>query len=253
MTDEDYKFYKDSNTKNIFYKFIDNSYLAHAENTLIEMLVNEDEEVGRKAVDKILHLKGLLNVFHGKEDSFVEGIVESNNYNEVNVSESGYPSMNEDNPRLILKLLKHIEACQVYDHWKQNRILNEDTETLIRHKASFWKMVLERLFNITLMLTKNLLEFRGYSEVLADEIYNGNFFSYVYLLSKYDGTMKKLLNKPKGTIKYLSPAIQNEEIRCLSQNLENTLLLEIDKSAFFSIIVDTTQDVSKKEQLSLIF
>ncbi|XP_065665392.1 uncharacterized protein LOC136086828 [Hydra vulgaris] len=71
--------------------------------------------------------------------------------------------------------LKHIEACQVYDHWKQKRTLNEDTETIIRHKASFWKMVLERLFNITLMLTKNSLAFRGHSEVLADEIYNGNF------------------------------------------------------------------------------
>ncbi|XP_065642633.1 uncharacterized protein LOC136074256 [Hydra vulgaris] len=101
--------------------------------------------------------------------------------------------------------LKHIEACQVYDHWKQKRTLNEDTETIIRHKASFWKMVLERLFNITLMLTKNSLAFRGHSEVLADEIYNGNFLSDVYLLSKYDDTMKQVLNKPKGTIKYLSP------------------------------------------------
>ncbi|XP_065650422.1 zinc finger MYM-type protein 1-like [Hydra vulgaris] len=149
--------------------------------------------------------------------------------------------------------LKHIEACQVYDHWKQKRTLNEDTETIIRHKASFWKMVLERLFNITLMLTKNSLAFRGHSEVLADEIYNGNFLSHVYLLSKYDDTMKQVLNKPKGTIKYLSPAIQNEVIQCLSQYLEKTLLFEINESAFFSIIVDTTQDVSRKEQLSLIF
>ncbi|XP_065662854.1 zinc finger MYM-type protein 1-like [Hydra vulgaris] len=89
--------------------------------------------------------------------------------------------------------LKYIEACQLYDHWKQNRALNENTETLIRHKASFWKMVLER----------------GHSEVLADEIYNGNFLSHVYLLSKYDDTMKQVLNKPKGTTN-LSPAIQNE-------------------------------------------
>ncbi|XP_065654469.1 zinc finger MYM-type protein 1-like [Hydra vulgaris] len=114
-------------------------------------------------------------------------------------------------------------------------------------------MVLERLFNINLMLTKNSLVFRGHSEVLADEIYNGNFLSHVYLLSKYDDTMKQVLNKPKGTIKYLSPAIQNEVIQCLSKNLEKTLLFEINESAFFSIIVDTTQDVSRKEQLSLIF
>ncbi|XP_065668080.1 zinc finger MYM-type protein 1-like [Hydra vulgaris] len=71
--------------------------------------------------------------------------------------------------------------------------------------------------------------------------------------SKYDDTMKQVLNKPKDTIKYLSSAIQNKVIQCLSQNLEKTLLFEINESAFFSIIADTTQDVSRKEQLSLNF
>ena len=60
------------------------------------MLANEDEEVRRKAVNKVLHLKGFIEDFHGEEDDFVEGTVESDDDNEANLSESDYPSMNKD-------------------------------------------------------------------------------------------------------------------------------------------------------------
>ena len=53
--------FPDSNARNICYKVIDNnSYFAHGENILIGMLADEDEEVRRKAVNKVLHLKGLI-------------------------------------------------------------------------------------------------------------------------------------------------------------------------------------------------
>ena len=44
----------DSNFKSICYQVI---------NILIGMLANEDEEVKRKAVNKVLHLKGLIEDF----------------------------------------------------------------------------------------------------------------------------------------------------------------------------------------------
>ena len=46
--------FPDSNARNICYKVIDNnSYFAHGENILIGMLADEDEEVIRKAVNKV--------------------------------------------------------------------------------------------------------------------------------------------------------------------------------------------------------
>ncbi|XP_065675794.1 zinc finger MYM-type protein 1-like [Hydra vulgaris] len=110
-------------------------------------------------------------------------------------------------------------SCQVYNHWEQNRTLNEDTETLIRHKASFWKMVLES----------------GHSKVLAGEIYNCNFLSHIYLLSKYDDTMKQVLNKPKGTIKYLSTAIQNEDTQSCQIKIKETLLGFYEKKVHLAV------------------
>ena len=148
--------------------------------------------------------------------------------------------------------LHHVKAYQIYDNWKKNRVIDKNTETVIKHEASFWRMVLERLFDITLMLTKNSLAFRGHREEVG-EGYNGNFLSQVNLLAKYDDIMKQVLNKPKGTVKYLSPAIQNEIIECLGTNLEKSLINEINSSPFFSLIVDTTQDITKIDQMSIIF
>lgn len=55
---------------------------------------------------------------------------------------------------------------------------------------------------------------------------------------------------PQGTIKYLSPQIQNEIIDILGKNLEISLLKPVLESPFYSIIVDTTQDTAKVDQLS---
>lgn len=55
-----------------------------------------------------------------------------------------------------------------------------------------------------------------------------------------------------GSTRYLSATIQNEMIECLGTKLENHLLDRIRASPFFTIIMDTTQDISKVDQLSII-
>ena len=73
--------FPDSNNKNICYKVIDNnSYFAHGESILIGMLADDNEEVRRKAVNKVLYLKGLIEDFHGEEVFFVYLIVEKRKF-----------------------------------------------------------------------------------------------------------------------------------------------------------------------------
>lgn len=146
---------------------------------------------------------------------------------------------------------KHITTCKIYDYWKKNKTIDKEREKLIAIEASFWERVLERLFSITLFLSKYSLAFRGHREQTGND-YNGNFLSQVMLLAKYDEVMKQIVNKPKGTIKYLSPTIQNELISCLGQHLLNSIINEINASPFFAIICDTTQDISKVDQMSVI-
>lgn len=146
----------------------------------------------------------------------------------------------------------HVQSCCIYEKWKHNETLDKNFEEQIRYEANFWVQVLERLVNITLVLSKNCLSFRGHRESLEEE-YNGNFLTQVHLLSKYDNVMKQVLNMPHGTTKYLSHNIQNEIIYCLATRLKATLIADINNAPFYSIIMDTTQDITKKDQLSQVF
>ncbi|XP_065654640.1 uncharacterized protein LOC136081267 [Hydra vulgaris] len=144
---------------------------------------------------------------------------------------------------------QHIFACCIYEKWRHNETIDKNIEEQIRYQSNFWVQVLERIVNITLALCKNSLAFRGHRESFDNE-YNGNFLTQVQLLAKYDNVMKQVLSMPNGSIKYLSHQIQNEVIYCLATHLKATLTADINSSPFYSIIMDTTQDITKKDQLS---
>jgi len=101
--------------------------------------------------------------------------------------------------------------------WKINKTIDKDAEGQIRYKASFWRMVLERLFRITLLIAENSSPFRGHREGELDS-YDGNFLSQVKLLAHYDDVMKQIVDMPSGAVTYLSPTIENELIQCLGES-----------------------------------
>ena len=113
-------------------------------------------------------------------------------------------------------------------------------------------MFLERLVNVKLMLAKCNLPFCESSEELLKDN-KGNFLSIIQLLAQYDTVSDKLLQLPKSSPKYLSPLIQNELISVLAEELLRDIKSELQSAPFFAIILDTTQDVSKKDQLSEVF
>ena len=124
-------------------------------------------------------------------------------------------------------------------------------ESLVQ-KTNFWQNVLERLVNVTLMLAKCNLPFLGSNEELSKDN-KGNFLSIILLLAKYDTVLDKLLQLPKGSSKYLSPLTQNELISVLAEEVLRDIISELQSAPFFAIILDITQDVSKKDQLSEVF
>lgn len=95
----------------------------------------------------------------------------------------------------------HVQACKIYDLWKKNKVIDKDAEEIIRSETSFWKLVLDRLFNITLMLSKKSLAFRGHREKITESgDYNGNFLCQVQLIAKYDHILKQVVDMPKGKL-----------------------------------------------------
>ena len=81
----------------------------------------------------------------------------------------------------------------------------------------------------------------------------GNFFSVILLLAKYDTALNKLFQQPKSSPKYLSFLAQNELISVLAEGVLRDIKSELQSATFFAIILDTTEDVSKKDQLNKVF
>ncbi|XP_065662351.1 uncharacterized protein LOC136084908 [Hydra vulgaris] len=71
-------------------------------------------------------------------------------------------------------------------------------------------------------------------------------------IARYDHILRQVLDMPKGSTRYLSATIQNEIIESLGTKLETHLQEQIRASPFFAIIMDTTQDISKVDQLSTV-
>lgn len=142
---------------------------------------------------------------------------------------------------------QHIYASLSYNNWLQGNTIDTLLQSEINSKITFWRDVLHRIINVIITLASCNLPLRGHD---SD---SENFMSILRLLSNYDPILKELLLKPKDEINYLSPMIQNEIINLLGTAVRNNIILEIKKAPFLAIILDTTQDLSKIDQLSVVF
>uniref|UniRef100_A0A8D0GJ48 TTF-type domain-containing protein n=1 Tax=Sphenodon punctatus TaxID=8508 RepID=A0A8D0GJ48_SPHPU len=146
----------------------------------------------------------------------------------------------------------HIQCCMILQQWHLRKTLTKDVEDAIREEANFWRQVLDRIINVTLTLALSNLPFRGHREHETSSENTGNFHSIVTLIAKYDPVLDKLLNMPQGTVKYLSPDVQNELIGILSKCVRDGIINDASKAPFFALIMYMTQDTGKRDQLSQV-
>ncbi|XP_078542257.1 zinc finger MYM-type protein 1-like [Lissotriton helveticus] len=119
-----------------------------------------------------------------------------------------------------------------------------------------WRDILHRLLDITLVLAKQNLAFRGHN---GDEssLNKGNFLEMVEMLSKYDSVLKEHLMrlkrstcKLKASVSYLAPQTQNEFIHVLANHVKEKLVMDIKSARYFGIMFDSTPDTSHTDQKS---
>lgn len=116
-----------------------------------------------------------------------------------------------------------------------------------------WRNILKRIIKIILCLSGGNSALQGNEGSL--KIKNpsvGNCLQTVHLLAEFDPILHNVLNNINDKIKYLGPLIQNELIKILSNDLQRIICDDIRSSCFFSVIVDSTQDINKVDQVSLI-
>jgi hypothetical protein len=115
------------------------------------------------------------------------------------------------------------------------------------------RRLVKRLIDVALFLAKQGLPFRGHREYscMGTSVNEGNFLETCKLLSKYDAVLAKHISESKRNETYFSHTIQNEIIHAMAQETLKCIVNEVKESKYYSIIVDSTIDISKIDQFSL--
>ncbi|XP_068762515.1 zinc finger MYM-type protein 1-like [Montipora capricornis] len=80
---------------------------------------------------------------------------------------------------------------------------------------------------------------------------DGNFDYFIEWKSRFDSILRNHLDSSPRNARYLSPQIQNELISCLGDEIRESVVKQIEKSKFYSVMADETTDESTKTQLSI--
>ncbi|XP_039306752.1 zinc finger MYM-type protein 1-like [Solenopsis invicta] len=131
-------------------------------------------------------------------------------------------------------------------------------KTLIKQldeEISYWRKVLERVVAVVRSLSSRALPLRGHEEKFGSPK-NGNFLMALELISQFDPFLaehiKRYGNPGSGHTNYLSATIYEELIQLMAKQTQETILAEIKKAKYYSVIIDSTPDISHIDQLSFI-
>jgi len=118
--------------------------------------------------------------------------------------------------------------------------------------------VLESLFKIVLLCGKQGIALRGHRddkinwfEQDEDDCNHGNFNEIVRFRAETDETLRKHLQNAPRNAKYTSKTIQNDMIQVIGKHIRKSILNEVQKAKYYSVIADEVADIGNKEQLSI--
>lgn len=155
---------------------------------------------------------------------------------------------------------------QSFMEWKEldRRLQTQSTidsvlqnERLIEYQN--WREILKRILDCILFLAQQNLALRGHRESFdPNENNSGNFFQLMKLLAKYDPVTSFHMNRltemhsESQRVTYMSPLIQNEFISLLGNQVRSVILENIKKAKYYSILFDSTPDISHVDQMSQV-
>jgi hypothetical protein len=159
--------------------------------------------------------------------------------------ESHEKSGNHIRAHEIYKELKLQESDQTRKDYISKKLkLMSESEFKQRQENTFY---ITKLFESIIYLAKQGLALRGHLEH-SESDNRGNFIELLEFLGKSDPIIFDFLKNPEKTTKYLSPAIQNELISIVANEIRKIIKEDIGSNKF-SIIADGSRDINTSEQL----
>ena len=126
---------------------------------------------------------------------------------------------------------------------------------MMKAEQDYWKHVLQRVVEVICVVVERGLAFRGKDETFGLPC-NGNFLGILELIAKFDPFLHAHINrhgnKGTGHPSYLSKTSFEEVIQLLAEKVLEEIMKEIKEAGYFSVSVDSTPDVAKVDQLTVI-
>ena len=139
-----------------------------------------------------------------------------------------------------LRLLKERGICA--EQWRAHKNKVEENRQIMKH-----------LIDVKLFLARQNISFRGNTESSGRggvDVNEGNFIEACKFLGKYDKVTKDHLERSKGNERYTSSSIQNDIIASAASITKEKVLKSIKDNKLFTLIIDGSTDISKRNQLS---
>ncbi|XP_060846758.1 zinc finger MYM-type protein 1-like [Rhopalosiphum padi] len=147
-------------------------------------------------------------------------------------------------------VLKMSQRGSVLERIDKQLILQVETEKM------YWEKVLTRVAAVVKSLSSRGLPLRGHDDKFGST-HSGNFIMSLELIAEFDPFLSNHIaqyaNKGKGSTSYLSFATFEQFVYIMAEKVKETIVNEIKDAKYFSIVVDSTPDISHTDQLSLIF
>ena len=147
-----------------------------------------------------------------------------------------------------------LEKSHTIDYQLQAHILNEKKK---------WRLIVERIVDVVSLLAKQNIAFRSHRDEGVSKLFNedahetnsGNFLEIIRLLADYDvflfEHLQNVCNK-HNKVNYLSNKSQNEIINLLGSMIKKKDISEVKKAKYFILMLDSTPDVSRQDQIAEI-
>jgi hypothetical protein len=164
-------------------------------------------------------------------------------YDWKNVSKSIHVHSNSASHRRSMIALSNFAADKSIDFQLKKQVDKE---------VEKWRHVLTVQFGLIRILGALGLPFRGHREDIVNDHSNpGVYLSLLKFISTVDPVLANHFQS-ESRIKYLSKTITDEQINILGSNIREKIVSDCNESHFFTVIADSTTDISHKDQLAIL-
>lgn len=147
----------------------------------------------------------------------------------------------------------HTEAMASWPEYKKRMRTDESVSCQLDRLGS--KTVMENRKYVRIVMEGILyccqqgIALRGHDK-RHESLNPRNFLSLMTLLSRHS---PEVLHESSSRATWLSPSFQNEIIDFFSNEVRCFIKCELHNAKYFTVLVDETKDISKREQLSIAF